>query len=317
MTLPIKKNARDFFVLFFVLVVALALALGFGATSDWDWLVVSELRLPRAILALAVGAGLSIAGVVLQALFSNSLCEPYTLGISSGATLGAVMSASLGWSISLSGIAPPAFIGALLFAFILYLIAKRPGVTRTVILLSGVMLGFVGSSLVALWMALADPAGVQGALLWLLGDLSRARLGGAIFSLILVTVTSFLLWRDRLSLDALLMGEEEAVSLGVDVKTLRLKLILLSSLLVGLCVSSAGMIGFIGLLVPHFVRRWRGSLHHVSIFWSGITGGVVLLLADLLSRILVRPYEIPVGVITALVGAPLFVWMMLKKGESR
>ena len=310
------KRFSDVLLLMLVLAMALTLALGFGASSDWDWLVVGELRLPRAILALAVGGGLSIAGVILQALFSNSLCEPYTLGISSGATLGAVVSASLGWSMSLSGVAPPAFIGALIFALVLYLIARRPGVTRNVILLSGVMLGFVGSSLVALWMTLADPAGVQGALLWLLGDLSRARLGGAVFSLILVIFISILLWKDRFDLDALLMGEEEAISLGVDVKKLRLKLILLSSLLVGLCVSSAGMIGFVGLLVPHFVRGWRGSLHQNSIFRAAAVGGIVLLLADLLARILIRPYEIPVGVITALVGVPVFVWMMLRKREA-
>lgn len=310
------RTFRDFTLWVIALSVALALALGLGATPEWDWVIISELRLPRAILAIAVGAGLSIAGVILQALFSNPLCEPYTLGISSGATLGAVMSASLGWTFSFSGMAPPAFLGALVFALILYLIARRPSSTRTVVLLSGIMLGFVGSSLVALWMALADPAGVQGALLWLLGDLSRARMTGAVTSLGLIIVLSLFLWRERSNLDALLMGEEEAISMGVDVKKLRPRLIWVSSLLVGICVSASGMIGFVGLLIPHVARRWQGPLHAQSIFWSGALGGVVLLLADVLSRTLVQPYEIPVGVITALVGAPLFVWMMIKREGS-
>lgn len=316
-----SKGARHPISMFIVVIVALlvsfAVSLYFGASGDLEWAMIRELRLPRALLAFAVGAGLSVAGLILQALFANPLCEPYTLGISSGATLGAVVSASLGISLTFAGIAPPAFAGALVFAVILYAIARRSHSSQTVILLSGVMLGFVGSSLVALWMALADPAGIQGALIWLLGDLSRARIEGAWLTLIGVAIFSLLLWRDHRALDALLLGEDEATAMGVDVRRLRSRMILLSSLLIGLCVSTSGMIGFVGLLVPHLVRKWRGSLHLYALPLSAALGGIVLMLSDTFARVIARPYELPVGVVTALIGAPLFVWMMMKRRATR
>ena len=296
--------------------LAFALALSFGAVTGADFDTIIALRLPRAILASGVGAGLAVAGAVLQTLFANPLCEPYTLGISSGAALGAVLGSTLGLGIAVSGLAGSAFLGALLFGGALYLLSRRARVTGTALLLGGVMLQFFGSSLVALWMGLTDAAGVQAALIWLLGDLSRARLSGALFTLGGVTTLLFALFSRWRSLDALLLGDEDAASLGVEMAPLRKQLVLLLSLLVALCVSAGGMIGFVGLVVPHFVRGVCGALHRRMLPLCAIWGAFALTLADLLARICARPLELPAGVMTALLGAPVFIWIMLRLARS-
>jgi ABC-type Fe3+-siderophore transport system permease subunit len=298
------------------LLLVFVLALRLGAVADLDADTIVQLRLPRALLAAAVGMGLSVAGAALQALFANPLCEPYTLGISSGAALGAVLGSALGLQFAFSGLAGSAFAGALLFAGALYLIARRPGTGNVTILLVGVMLGFLGSSLVTVWVALSDANGISGAMVWLWGDLSRARLDGATISLAAVFGLTVLVWLRWRELDALLMGEEGALSLGVDVSGVRRRLILLTSVMIGVCVSAAGMIGFVGLIVPHFARRLVGSLHLALIPLCAIWGATALIAADTVARVIARPYELPVGVVTALIGAPLFLWIMLARREG-
>ena len=298
------------------LLLAFTLSLKLGAVADLDLDTIVELRLPRALLAAAVGMGLSVAGAALQALFANPLCEPYTLGISSGSALGAVLGSALGLQLAFSGLVGSAFVGALVFAGALYLIARRPGTGNVTILLVGVMLGFLGSSLVTVWVALSDANGLGAAMVWLWGDLSRARLQGAAVSLGLVSLLTFFVWLRWRALDALLMGEEGALSLGIDVGSVRRRLILLTSIMIGVCVSAAGMIGFVGLIVPHFARRLVGSLHLALIPLCALWGAAVLILADTLARVLARPYELPVGVVTALIGAPVFLWIMLKRPEA-
>jgi len=292
---------------------AAALAIRLGSVDNADIEIIAQLRIPRVILATVVGAGLSIAGAVLQALFANPLCEPYTLGISSGSALGAVLGASVGFQFAFAGVTGSAFLGALLFAGLLYVVSLRPGSTNTTVLLSGVMLGFLGSSLVTLWIALADSNGIQGAMLWLFGDLSRARMPGATMTAGVITILGILLWVRWRELDALLMGEEGAQALGIDVRSTRRRVVVLSSILIGACVSASGMVGFVGLVVPHFARKMGGSLHRRLIPLCAIWGGTTLTLADCLARLIARPYELPVGVVTALVGAPLFLWIMLRR----
>ncbi len=307
-------DARALALGFLAWALAFWMALRLGVAPESDSEVITRLRLPRAVLATAVGMGLSVAGATLQALFSNPLCEPYTMGVSSGAALGAVVGASLGLQWAMSGLAGSAFVGALAFGGVLYLVALRKGGSGGLaMLLSGVMLGFLGSSLVALWMAISDVNGIQGALFWLLGDLSRARMEGSLFSLAGVLLLSILIWRRSRELDALLMGEEGALSLGVPVSGLRRAMVILSSLLVGLCVSASGMIGFVGLVVPHFARRMVGALHLRLIPVAAIWGAATLTAADAIGRFIARPYEIPVGVVTALAGAPLFLWVVVRR----
>jgi len=298
------------------LVASALLSLKFGA-SDLTGEEILDLRLPRVILAFGVGAALSLSGAILQALFTNPLCEPYTLGISSGSALGAVMGATLGWGVNAYGFSPASFLGGIIFALILYFFSSRHSMSKTALLLAGVMLSFVGSSLVAVWMALADPAGIQGALVWLLGDLSRARFDGSIILVgIVIVITGRLIYTAR-GYDALLMGEETALSVGVNLQNLRREAILLSSILTGLSVSAAGMIGFIGLLIPHVVRKTNGSLHRSVFPIAVFMGGGTLIFSDLLARIVARPYELPVGVVTSLIGAPVFLMFMLRSGVKK
>jgi iron complex transport system permease protein len=296
--------------------LASVLALKYGAVPDAGFDLVLDLRFPRVLLATAVGAGLAVSGAVLQALFANPLCEPYTLGISSGAAVGAVIGAAAGMDWSVAGLAGSGFAGALVCTGALYAISLR--VTGNFpLLLAGVMLGFLGSSLVALWMALADSNGFIAALSWLLGDLSRARAGGAAFVAVAIGGLLAVLWTRWRQLDAFLLGSEAALSLGVPVARARRRIILLTSLVVGICVSASGMIGFVGLVVPHFVRRFEGALHYRLIPLCAIWGAAALVGADALARVAARPYELPVGVVTALAGAPLFLWVMLRRrGET-
>jgi iron complex transport system permease protein len=297
-------------------VLTFMIALYFGSVSDADWSLIQELRLPRAVLAGAVGMGLAVAGAALQAIFSNPLCEPYTLGISSGAALGAVLGTTFDLNWNYAGLAGPAFLGALLFTAVLLIVSMRSGTGMLGLLLTGVMLSFLGSSLVAVWMAFADSSGLQGAIVWLMGNLSRARLEGALLSLACALLLSVGIWSRWRELDALLLGEEGAAALGVSVAPVRRRLILLSSLLVGLCVSGGGMIGFVGLMVPHFVRGRIGSLHLALLPACAVWGAASLTAADTLARVATRPYELPVGVVTAFIGAPLFVLILLKSGRN-
>lgn len=306
---------KDLFwvVLFFISIVA---SLGLGASGGLDWVWIRELRLPRTLLAFAIGAALSVSGSILQALFKNPLCEPYTLGVSSGATLGAVIGATLGVNSLFFGLSPSALLGAGIFSGILLFASRTSRLTTSTLLLIGVMLSFLGSSLVAVWMALAEPAGVQAAVSWLLGDISRAETVNSVFTLIAVTGVFIILFQDHRSLDALLLGEEEAISIGVNLGRFRVKAIIWTSLLVSLAVSLSGIIGFIGLIVPQLVRRTGSALHFRVLPLCALTGGTFVVIADTIARTIVAPYELPVGVVTAIVGAPFFIYLILKKSRA-
>ena len=303
--------------------VLLLLALGAFAVSFWvgelSWREVDlstlwSLRGARALLAFGVGSSLAVAGMLLQALFSNPLCEPYTLGVSSGAACGAVISGALGASASASlfeGAALGPLLGAAVFSLPLVL-AKTRG---PALLLMGVLLGFFGSSLVALVMAVSDSRGVGQALVWLLGDLSRATTAGAITAVVLSLTLTLLIRRRHSELDILLMGERQARSIGVPVDELSRQVLVVSSILVALGVSFAGMIGFVGLMVPHAVRRWQGAAHWRALPLCWMLGGIVLVVADALGRTVFSPREIPIGVVTALLGVPLYGFWTLKRAQ--
>ena len=313
--MEIPKFFRAYGVSFLVWMIAVWVALRWGAVSDPSIEVLTTLRFPRVLLAGGVGLGLAVAGATLQAMFTNPLCEPYTLGISSGAAVGAVIGLTFGLEWNFVGLAGTAFLGALVFAGILFAFATRHRSGLESLLLSGVMLGFLGSSLVACWMSLTDGNGMQSAIGWLFGDLSRARFRGAIFTFFSILVLCGLTWANWRELDALLLGEEGASSVGVDVLRVRKRMILLTSFLVAVCVSAAGMIGFVGLVVPHFVRRKVGSMHMHLLPLAGLWGSIVLILADLGSRYFAKPYELPVGVVTSLLGAPIFLYLVSRKGK--
>lgn len=308
---------RLFFVSCVGAILVSFVALRLGAVTDLSWDAILALRLPRVVLGFAVGAGLSVAGLLLQTLFSNTVVDPYTLGVSSGSALGALLGAALGLPMVLSGLAVSGFLGALVFTAILVAFSRRPGVTSTAVLLAGVSLGFLGSSGVAVIMATVDVSGLQGALVWLLGDLSRVSLAGAIGVFCVVTSVSGVAWTRWTALDALYLGESGALSLGFPVPKIRTQLIVLVSLVVSVCVSAAGMIGFLGLIVPHWVRLVRPGSHARILPLTFVWGGIALVVADAVARVLVAPVELPAGVVTALVGAPVFFFLMVRRPMGR
>lgn len=300
-----------------VLVLVFCFSLAFGGSAGWDPEIVRDLRLPRAFLAIAVGGALSLSGLLLQTSFSNPLCEPFTLGVSSGAALGAILGALVIPESVRGGVAVGALAGALGFSIFLSLLSARRGLSRTGLLLAGVMLSFMGSSLVSVLMALSDPNGIYGAILWLLGDLSRATDASAALCFAGLVLGMAAAWIMGPRLDALLLGDEAARGQGIDVRALRARALLAASILAGVAVSTAGMIGFVGLMVPHYCRNRFGALHRGLVFRVVLWGGIALLFADILARKVASPTELPVGPIAALLGIPLFFLAFVRRNHAR
>jgi ABC-type Fe3+-siderophore transport system permease subunit len=300
-----------------ILIVASVLSLFLRLDYSNASLLLKELRIPRLILGIAVGAGLSISGLILQTVLSNPLAEPYTLGIASGAALGAAIQTSLRIQSSLFGLKSGAVLGAgAVIALILRLISRGVRGQETLILF-GVMVSLVASSGLAIWMALADPLGVQSVNYWLLGDLGRASLASSIALLTLVTVIAAYFFVFSKNLDAFLFGEEWVESFGVSSQGTRKIAIALVSVMVGFSVSAAGIIGFVGIVVPHLVRRWVRIQRHFHLIPFCYLGGAALLtLSDSLARVVGEPRELPVGAVTALLGAPAFIWLFMRAKQK-
>jgi iron complex transport system permease protein len=292
-----------------------------GAVAP-DWTptedqIVWVFRLPRVLLAVIVGAGLSVSGTVLQAVARNQLADPYIFGVSSGASVAAVAVLTLG-SAAVGGLslAGAAFGGSLLSMMAVYLLAQQGGrASATRLVLAGVAIGYVLSAVTSfLVLRAAQPGGgAAAALAWLAGSLGGAKwehLG--IPSLTLLLTTGLLLLQAR-PLNALLAGEETATGLGVNVARFRLLLFVITSLLVGTLVAISGAIGFVGLMIPHIVRMVTGSDHRRVLPVAALAGGVYLVLVDLVARTIIAPTELPVGIVTAAVGGPFFLWLMRRR----
>jgi iron complex transport system permease protein len=287
-----------------------------GSAEQLDWGLVWDLRVPRVLLALGAGSALSVSGVLLQALFTNPMADPYTLGVSSGAALFAVLGASLGIRFHWLGFDGAALLGALLFSVILMSLARRGTLSLLTLLLFGMMLGFIGSSGVALIVALTRSEEVMSATRWLFGDLSRAELSSSTALLVLsVVATGFVSFRARIY-DALLLGEEDAASLGLHLRRVRVETLMVVSLLTSAGVGLCGMIGFVGLVVPHLVRTQIGATHGRLLPAAALWGAGFLVCADAFSKWIARPYELPVGVITSLLGAPLFLFILFNRKKT-
>ncbi|MEW6379421.1 MAG: iron ABC transporter permease [bacterium] len=288
-----------------------------GGTEGVTSTIIFRIRLPRLVLGLSVGGALSVAGVIFQGMFHNPLVEPYTLGISGGAALGVCLFVVRGWQffrgISLLPLA--GFFGALVTLAIVYGISVKKSLLQTnTMLLAGVMISFISSSAIMLLMALSQSLQeLHSLLFWTMGSLeeNNSRLVILIsFSILLLVGVSFLFYRE---LNTLVLGEEEALHLGVSVHRVKKWLFLLGTLLTALAVSISGMIGFVGLIVPHLMRMLSGSDHRLLIISSFLSGGIFLILADTLARTLIAPVELPVGVITGLAGGSLFIYFLYKK----
>jgi iron complex transport system permease protein len=273
--------------------------------------IIRDLRAPRVILAFLVGGSLGICGAALQAMIRNPLAEPYLLGLSSGAGLGAVIAiasrAGGAWAVPLA-----AFVGALAAVALVYRLSLASGrrLDPHVLLLSGVVVGAFAGALMSAIMVLSDAPGVRNAFLWLLGGFGAASWQAlAVFSAYAAIPVVILFYHAR-SLDLIALGDDAAHHLGAEVDRVRRVVYLSTALLTAASVATCGIVGFVGLVVPHAVRTSFRPLHRSLLPLVFVAGGCFLVLADVVSRTAVRPLELPVGVVTALVGVPLFALLL-------
>jgi iron complex transport system permease protein len=269
--------------------------------------VVVDLRLPRALTAFAVGGLLALAGALLQVLLRNPLADPYVLGVSGGASVTALLALMLGLPAFLVDGAAGA--GALAACLLVFALASGPGGwTPTRLLLTGVVVAAGAGSLVSLLLAMSDDTRLRGMVFWLLGDLTRSERWGWLLSLLAgATLVCVALGRP---LNVLARGETLAATVGLNVGRLRIVVFVLSSLLTGCAVSTAGSIGFVGLVTPHLVRLARGNDQRIVLAGSALLGGLLLMAADLASRLVLAPRQLPVGALTAVVGVPIFLLLL-------
>jgi iron complex transport system permease protein len=285
---------------------------GVTPTSD---VIVWNVRLPRVVMAVFVGAGLAVCGAALQAMVRNMLADPYLLGINSGASSGAAATILFGVGLGLGqhALAVSAFIGALAASFLVFLVARAAGrITAVRLLLAGVAVGYALSALTSfLIFASGSAEGARSVMFWLLGSLTLARWDAPLLGLtVVVLVTLVVLMLSGRRLDALAIGDETALVLGVSPTRFRAQLLVLVSLCIGFVVAASGSIGFVGLVVPHVARRLVGAVHAWSIPVSGLLGAIFLVVADLASRLLLQPRELPIGIVTAMVGAPFLLHLI-------
>lgn len=270
------------------------------------------IRLPRVIMALVIGASLSVSGVIFQSILKNPLADPYLIGVSGGAALGATVAIVL--SLHYGLVVAFAFAGSIGVVAAVYLMSRRLRFGTASLLLSGIALSFVFSSSVLLIFSFAGPEKVHKAVMWLMGDLSIARyeaLPAMSLACILLAAGAYLLGRN---LDVISFGDDFAANLGVSGGSVRV-LFWIASLLAALSVSLCGVVGFVGLVVPHFMRLMAGPRHRVLLPASFAGGGFFLVTADALGRSAVPPYEIPVGVVTGFAGGIFFLFYLLSRRE--
>lgn len=273
--------------------------------------IIYDIRLPRILYAIAVGGGLSVAGAVFQAVLMNPLAEPYILGISSGGTFGAVLSFLIG--ASFLGTQLFSFAGAVSVMLLVFILGKRFGeLEPNVLLLSGVMVGAFFSAAILLMMGLLNDS-LRTAVFWLIGNLSIADKSNVVFVLPITIVVSVVLILQSNKYNILSLGNENAKQLGINTTFLRNSTYILTSLMIGTLVSVSGIIGFVGLLVPHVCRMIFGVDNRVVVPASFFIGAAYLTLADTIARSIISPAELPVGAVTALIGAPVFVYLLRKR----
>ncbi len=292
-----------------VLSVVLARVLDWPGARSTQATIVWDLRLARVLLAVVIGAGLSVSGAAYQALFRNPLADPFIIGASGGAALGATLAIILG----LPAVMPAGFLGALAAVALVYTLAQTGGRSSAVdLLLAGAALSTLLSAAVSLLMFLND-RNLHEVFAWLMGGLSGRSWPHLRTAAPVVGLGVVVLWLLSRPLDALTCGEESAQSLGLNLAWARTIVVGAATLATAAAVASGGIIGFIGLLAPHMARRLGSGAHLRLIPMSALMGGMLLLLADDLARTVMAPLELPVGVLTALLGAPFFLWL-LKRG---
>ncbi len=277
------------------------------------------IRFPRVLIAAVIGAGLSVVGAVMQGIFKNPLVDSYTLGMSAGASLGAVISIVLGINIRLLGYSTTgvfAFIGAVATLFFVYALSKiKNRVSINSLLLSGVTVSYFLASIISFLMML-NRNQIEHIVFWTMGSIASSTWDKLFVSSLFIIPGIVLLGFFSRELNIMSLGEESAHYLGINIERLKIILLIICSIVVGAAVSTGGTIGFLGLIVPHIVRIIWGSDHRKVIPYSAILGSAILMLSDMVGRILIQPKEIPVGVMTSVLGGPFFI-MLLRRQKQK
>jgi iron complex transport system permease protein len=284
-----------------------------GGGPEWQRQIVVELRLPRMLLGALVGGGLALAGATFQALLRNPLAEPYILGISGGASVGAVLVLALGLAGAASWVLPlAALAGALLAISLVFQVATASGKSLDVrvLLLAGVVVAAFFSACVAFILSISEARTVQGAVLWIMGSLAGVGWRSVVVAAAYTLPAAALLLVLARPLNLMAIGEETAHYLGADVERVKRRALALAALLTAAGVAVAGVIGFVGLVVPHTIRLLTGSDHRALLPLSFLGGATFLVLCDIASQVVLAPTQVPVGVITAFVGVPLFLVLL-------
>ncbi|MFH1759769.1 MAG: iron ABC transporter permease [bacterium] len=334
-----KNRILAIFALIVILILVSAFSLVFGAVvmspgevwnaiscnfygvcdSMFTKIVVWEVRLPRIVTAAFVGLLLAVSGTILQGVLRNPLADPYILGISAGAGVGAALAIALGISITAFGFSSTAvfaFVFSLITVFLVYSLSKAGGVsTPETLILAGVAVSAFSSAILALIMIFSGD--LQSIYFWLLGGFSGADWSGVFALLPYVIIGSIIAYYFSKELNALLLGEELAKTLGVDIEKVRIILLCVASFMTAAAVSVSGLIGFIGLMVPHFVRLLVGPHYRLLVPISALVGMLLMVIADTIARSIIPPIEIPVGIIMALFGAPFFLYVLRSRRRSR
>jgi len=313
----VKQKIKIALFLSAALVAAILLALFLGSEklsffelTEAQSAILFDIRLPRVLLGACVGASLAVAGASLQSLLRNPLAEPYLLGVSNGAALGTMLAfvffANFEWARPICAI-----VGAGLATLAVYQMAKsRTGMNTERLVLSGVIVTTFLSSILVLLTSLLDTAKLRSFTFWLLGDLSQATNNGFYLTLVAVILGTILLSSQAKALNLMMIGERDAFDFGVEVGRVRLIVFATASALVGISVAASGSVGYVGLIVPHLIRLSVGSDNRLVVPFSAVSGAIFVVIADTIARVAIAPRELPVGAITALIGAPMFIWLL-------
>lgn len=323
------------FVLCLILCISLVTALQFGAkfisldqiisallsmidvnaTASMTNTIITDIRLPRLIYSVLTGIGLSLVGLLMQTVTRNALADPYVLGVSSGASTGAVFAIIMGGLPFLGQYNTPIFaaLGAALSIILVLLCVGKSNSPVKLILIGMGMTGVFSALTMMIIYGAKHEAQVRSAMFWLLGSFAGIQWSDLPLTAIIITLFMLYIYMFNQDLDVLLLGNHEAAQMGLSVKQLQLSIVVISSIVIATLVSKVGVVGFIGLIIPHLARIIGGPKHKHTLLFSALIGSIVMIWSDVLSRALYSPEEIPIGVLTSLLGAPLFIWIIMSR----
>ena len=286
-----------------------------NATATMTDTIITDIRLPRLIYSVLTGIGLSLVGLLMQTVTRNALADPYVLGVSSGASTGAVFAIIMGGLPLLGTYNTPIFaaLGAALSIILVLLCVGKSNSPVKLILIGMGMTGIFSALTMMIIYGAKHEAQVRSAMFWLLGSFAGIQWGDLPLTAIIVTLFMVYIYMFNQDLDVLLLGNHEAAQMGLSVKQLQLSIVIISSIVIATLVSKVGVVGFIGLIIPHLARIIGGPKHKHTLLFSTLIGSIVMIWSDVLSRALYSPEEIPIGVLTSLLGAPLFIWIIMNR----